>query len=50
MDAGAWALLFGIAFYLIIRRTPYDWLKAAGGLLIAVGLVSLAIDVLRLFR
>jgi len=44
MDQGIWAILFGLAAFWMLRKAHYGWLRAAGGLLIIVTLVLIALQ------
>lgn len=48
MDAGAAALIFGIAAVVAFSVLPEDWRKAAGGLLIALTVMFVVIDAVQL--
>ena len=42
MDAGLAALLLGLGLYVIIEKTPHQWLRAAGGALIIFTIAATA--------
>lgn len=48
MDGAVVALIAGIVAVVAISKIPGDWMKAAGGLLIAVTVLVIATDALRL--
>jgi hypothetical protein len=50
VEAGVFALLFGLAAAAVLRYIPVPWLRVAGGALILLTILVIIADVLRLAR